>query len=82
MSAKATERLIYGGFFISAIIMVAFIGTQISKQYRANETYTRFTTCVLSIPPRERTQSLIDRCWDRVIADTNVDVIRYDKITE
>lgn len=78
LSTKATDRLIFFFFFISAVILVSFIGTKVAQQYKTNETYTRFTACILSVPPKERTKDSIDNCRTRVAEDTGVEIKRYD----
>lgn len=69
---------------ILALVVVMFVSiyrTQLANRQlgKENQTFARFTSCVLSIPPLNRTQDRIDQCWTAVQKDTGVKVKRYDK---
>lgn len=66
-------------FLFSSVILVTFIVTEVQRQTKRDGTYSRFTTCALSIPAEERGQDRIEDCWTKVQADTGVTVKRYDK---
>lgn len=82
MRYRVIQIALSAGILTLVVVMfVSIYQTQLSNRQvgRENQTFARFTACVLSIPPFNRTQDRIDQCWTAVQQDTGVTVKRYDK---
>lgn len=74
LSLSLTALLITAmGLFTFVLVLT------VSHLAKENETYQRYSSCVLSVPAPQRDQNKIDKCWDVVQKDTGVNVKRYDK---
>lgn len=72
----ATTLLVIAGM---TGILFFFLSLRLGDIAKENQTYNRYISCVLSVPPAERDQAKIDNCWTAVQKDTGVQVKRYDK---
>ena len=66
-------------FALASAVLVIVITRSIQHETQEAGTYSRFTTCALSIPATARTQDEIELCWKRVQDDSGITVKRYDK---
>lgn len=63
----------------AGLIIIMFFINQGNLLNRDNNVYVRYIACALSIEPEERTEEVIEACWDHVIEEANREVHRYDK---
>lgn len=74
LNAVVPYILIITGFFL--IYSMLLSGRARSKQ---TNSYIRVTACIISKNAKDRSQADIEDCYQKVDADTNVHLIRYDK---
>lgn len=68
------------GLLLAAMGLFTFLlASHATTLSRESETYSRYNSCVLSVPALDRDINKIERCWDKVTKETGVDVKRYDK---
>lgn len=60
-------------------ILFYFLSLRLGDIAKENQTYNRYISCVLSVPPSDRDKAKIDHCWTAVQQDTGIQVKRYDK---
>ncbi len=67
------------GIILSATgILFYFLSLRLGSVAKENQTYNRYISCVLSVPPEGRDALKIKECWTLVEKDTGVQVKRYD----
>lgn len=71
-------------FGIIILGLVGITGLTVNNRERGlkSATYNRFVACSLSIPPVNRTQSLINKCWTIAEKDTGVKVNHFQNVHE
>ncbi len=66
--------------FLAGMLVVVSIVNSTHDTSKDNNVYVRYIACVLSVPPADRSDEVIEQCWDHVIEESNREVHRYDSI--
>lgn len=79
---KAIVVTVAGIILCMSGMLFYFLSLRLGNVAKENQTYNRYISCVLSVPPVGRDQGKIDQCWTQVQKDTGIQVKRYDKEVE
>ncbi len=82
INAKIIERIVtiitVGLVFVGVGILFYFLSLRLGDIARENQAYNRYNACVLSVPPSDRDENKINKCWESAQQDTGIEVKRYD----
>lgn len=73
----AVVKIMHPIVIVFAAIVLIWLVLHIVDMGKQNQTYTKFTTCVLSVPAHDRDQKQIDNCYNRVQKETGVNIDKY-----